>query len=68
MKLLTNDFGQKFSTRTSFATHPSSRRISMRRAFRSELYTLPLFPMEPAGPVSPPERHDEDCERWDGLS
>ncbi|MFI5381604.1 MAG: hypothetical protein ACHRHE_20090 [Tepidisphaerales bacterium] len=68
MNMLVKDFGQQFSTRTGFATRPSSRRISMRRTFRSEPYTLPLFPLEPAGPVAPPERHDEDCERWDGLS
>lgn len=68
MNMLVNDFRQEFSTRTSFVTRASSRRISMRRTFRSEPCTMPLFPLEPAGPVTPPERYDEDCERWDGLS
>ena len=68
MNMLVKTFGQEFSTRTSFASRPSIRRMSMRRPFRSEPYTMPLFPLEPAGPVNPPERFDEDCERWDGLS
>ncbi|MGA2498478.1 MAG: hypothetical protein ABSH20_12090 [Tepidisphaeraceae bacterium] len=68
MNMLAIDFGQEFSTRTGHSTRQSSRRISMRHTCRSEPCTLPLFPLEPAGPVTPPERHEEDCERWDGLS
>ena len=68
MNMLAIDFGYESSLRSGTSRRPTVRRTTFRRTLRHEPATLPLFPLEPDGPVKAPDRFDEDAERWDGLS
>ena len=68
MPLLTVEFGADSLTRTLGLPSPTHRRTAIRRLPRPQPAMLDLFALVATGPMNPPDRKEQDVERWDGLS
>lgn len=68
MVSIANEFRPSFVSRNASSFRTAVRRLASRRVHCPEPAPLELFPFEQSGPAKPPERVDEECERWDGLS